>query len=533
MIKSVKWLLLAAFLLSGCSNSNFPKEYRLVVLFAVDQFPGELLQRIGHEFTGGLRWLLDNGIDYQNAHHEHGNTVTGTAHYVISSGRHPGPAAVLGNSWYVRELGRSVNCVEDSLAKPVGGNKKARSYRQTNSTSLGDWMKKSDPASKVFTVAGKDRAAVFMGGKNADLAIYYDYKGSFMTSDYYADELPSWLVEYNNELNFAVYRDSIWVHIANPGFYEKYGTADHHDGELDLFDNDTYSPTLPVSLNSRSEDETNEYIGATPWFDRTVIELAAKLVEEEQLGSDNSTDLLGVGISTADWIGHSHGPHSHEVLDYFLRLDRYLENFIQSIDDQVGLDNVLFVLTSDHGVGPLPEYLVTQGIDAGRLDRKDFKQRIKKVEKWSNGQIKFYGDGFYFLNEMSPKEEIGVLDKILQTFKGVYAIEKWMTKDEILSLEGNDPFSRRMRNMIHPEKSPDVIAVMKEYYSERFPLGATHGTPYDYDTHVPILFSHVGVKGKSVERAIATVDIAPTIAKLVGVDYPDEVDGQVLHEVIQ
>ncbi len=532
-MKQFKWLPLAAFLLQACGSQLIPENPRLVVYFVVDQMPAELIQRIESEFTGGFKWLLDHGVDFRNAHQEHANTVTGTGHFVLGSGRYPGPAGVLGNSWYVRELGRSVNCVEDSLAQAVGGVGKARSYRQTNATAIGDWMKQKDSNSKVFTVAGKDRSAVFMGGRNADLAVYYDWAGAFMTSDYYVAELPAWLVEYNKNLNFDAYRDSVWSHIADPSFYKKYGTADHQNGEVDIFENDPYSPTLPLSMKNKTAEEANNFIGATPWFDKTVLELATVIIDAEELGQDESTDLLGVGISMADWIGHNHGPHSHEVLDYFLRLDKYLMKFIQNLEEQVGLDNVLFVMSSDHGVGPLPEYLQTLGINSGRLDRDDFKKRINRIEEWSGNSIKFYSDGFYFPNNFPQKDRTAALVKISQTFDDVEAIEKWMTREEILALEDNDSFSRRLRNMIHPEKSPNVIVVIKEYFSERFPLGATHGTPYDYDTHVPIIFSHSNIRSKKVERNVATVDVAPTIARLVRAEIPTEVNGQVLSEVIK
>ncbi len=532
-MKGFKWLPLAAFLFSGCEISKFPENSRLVVFFVVDQLPGELMQRIESEFTGGFKWLLDHGVDFRNAHHEHANTVTGTGYFVLGSGRYPGPAGVLGNSWYVRELGRSINCVEDTIASPVGGLGKARSYRQTNATAIGDWIKENDIKSKVFSVGGKDRAAVFLGGKNADLAIYYDWAGSFMTSDYYAEKLPEWLMEYNEQLNFAAYRDSVWDHIAEPKFYAKYGTADHQEGEVDVFDAEPYSPTLPVSLASRSLAEANKYIGATPWFDKTVLELATVMIEKEELGQDEATDLLGVAISMADWIGHDHGPHSHEVLDYFLRLDKYLMKFINNIDNSVGLENVLFVLSADHGVGPLPEYLRSIGIDSERLDRDDFKERIKKIEVWTGNTIKYYGDGFYFPNDYIGKQKAEAFAMIAETFSDMKAIDSVMARDELYTSFDNDPFSRRMRNMIHPEKSPDVILVMKEYYSERQSLGATHGTPYDYDTHVPIIFSHSGMKSKRIERPIATVDIAPTIARLAGAKIPKEVDGSILYEILE
>ena len=532
-MKQFKWLPLVAFLFYNCSGPRIPENPRLVVFLAVDQLPGELMQRIESEFTGGFKWLLNHGIDFRNAHHEHGYTVTGTGYFVLGTGRYPGPAGVLGNSWYVRELNKNVNCVEDSIAKPIGGEGKARSYRQTNATAIGDWIKENDIRSKVFSVGGKDRAAVFLGGKNADLAIYYDWAGSFMTSDYYTKELPEWLVDYNEQLNFAAYRDSVWSHIAEQEFYAKYGTADHQEGEVDQFETDEYSPTLPISLKSKTIEEANEYIGATPWFDKTVLELATVMMEKEELGQDESTDLLGVGISMADWIGHDHGPHSHEVLDYYLRLDKYLMTFIQRVDELVGLNNTVFALSADHGVGPLPEYLRSIGIDSERLDRPAFKEKIKHIEKWSRNRIKFSGNGFYFPVDYNADQKVKTLAKIQLELENINAIEKVMTREEILDLDGNDPFCRRMRNMIHPTKSPDVFIVLREYYSERFPLGATHGTPYDYDTHVPIVFSHKSFKSQKITRAVATVDIAPTIARLVGAEIPMEVDGNVLEEIFK
>jgi len=532
-MKQFKWLPLAAFLFYNCSGPRIPENPRLVVFLAVDQLPGELMQRIESEFTGGFKWLLNHGIDFRNAHHEHGYTVTGTGYFVLGTGRYPGPAGVLGNSWYVRELNKNVNCVEDSIAKPIGGEGKARSYRQTNATAIGDWIKENDIRSKVFSVGGKDRAAVFLGGKNADLAIYYDWAGSFMTSDYYAEQLPSWLAEYNAKLDFATYRDSVWDHAAVPEFYAKYGTADHQEGEVDQFETDEYSPTLPISLKSKTIEEANVYIGNTPWFDKTVLELATVMMEKEELGQDESTDLLGVGISMADWIGHDHGPHSHEVLDYYLRLDKYLMTFIQHVDELVGLNNTVFALSADHGVGPLPEYLRSIGIDSERMDRNDFKKRVKKIEAWSENTIKYYGDGFYFPDEYIGKQKAAAFAMIADTFSDVKAIDTVLTRDEIYSSLGNDSFSRRLRNMIHPEKSPDVIMVLKEYYSKRSPLGVTHGTPYDYDTHVPIVFSHKSFKSQKITRAVATVDIAPTIARLVGAEIPMEVDGNVLEEIFK
>lgn len=532
-MKQFLWLPMAAFLFYSCSGPRFPEHPRLVVFLAVDQLPGELMHRIESEFTGGFKWLLDHGVDFRNAHHEHAYTVTGTGYFSLGSGRYPGPAGVLGNSWYIRTLDKTINCVEDSIAKSIGGTGRAASYRQTHATAIGDWIKDNNSKSSVISIAGKDRAAVFMGGKNADQAIYYNWKGAFITSDYYSESLPDWIVAFNENAGFETYRDSIWDHFAAPEFYAKYGTEDNFQGEVDEFDNEIYSPTLPVSFKKLSLDEINDKIGATPWFDKTVLEFAEKLVIQENLGQDDHVDLLNVGISMSDWIGHNHGPHSHEVLDYFLRLDHYLMKFINKIDNHVGLENVIFVLSSDHGAIPLPEYLQSIGIESGRLDYDIFKNRIKRIKKQLGEEIVYNGGGFYFPNHFTNQQKENALQFIKNELIDLNAFGHIFSREEILDMDEKTSFNRRLKNMIHPQLSPDVILVLREYFTNRFPLGSTHGTPYDYDTHVPLIFSHINTRPVRINRSVATVDIAPTIARLAGAEIPKEVDGNVLPEVLK
>ncbi len=526
------WLPLVAFLILSCTKQLISHRPKLVIMITIDQLPEELFHRIENEFTGGFKWLLDHGTFFRNTNHEHAYTVTGVGHFVLASGRYPGPAGVLGNSWYSRELKSSYYCVEDSIAKPVGGEGKARSYRQTTGSSMGDWVKMKDSKSKVFTVAGKDRAAVFMGGKNADLAIYYNYKGSFITSDYYTNQLPGWLEDFNRKLNFVTYRDSVWDHFGPPDFYEKYGTPDYFYGEQDLFDHSEYSPTLPISLKSKARNDANKYIGATPWFDRTVLTLAGKLIREENLGNDQHGDLLCISMSAADWIGHYYGPHSHEVLDYYLRLDQYLMTFINVVEYEVGLDNVIFVLSSDHGTMPLPEYMKLNGIDAGRLNTRILKEKVARIQKQTNGQVVYEAGGFYFPYKYTQEQKSVAFDVIKTELADMAGIDTLITRETILNMEGKDPFERRMKNMIHPVKSADIFILLKENYCYKFPFGTSHGTPYEYDTHVPLIFSSINMQSKNIERSVETVDIAPTIGKLLNANIPEEVDGHYLREII-
>ncbi len=530
-MKQFKWLPLAAFLFYSCSGPRIPENPRLVVFLAVDQLPGELMHRIESEFTGGFKWLLDHGIDFRNAHHEHANTLTGSGHFVIGSGRHPGPAGVLGNSWYVPALKKSINCVEDSIAKPVGANGNPRSYNQTNATAIGDWIKEKDSRSKVYTVSAKDRASVFLGGKNADLPIYYNWNGSFITSDYYTDKLPVWLSEINQSLDVNTYRDSVWDHLKEMEIYNRLCTEDDFYGEIDDF-HDEYSPTLPKSLSDIDIEKTGDFLVSMPWFERIVLNIALSATEMEELGKDEIVDLLGIGFSSADWIGHNHGPNSHEVLDYFLRLDQYLGQFIKQLDNVVGLDHITFVLSSDHGAIPLPEYLQSIGIESGRLDNDIFKNRIKRIKNQLGEDIIYNGGGFYFPHHFTRQQKENALQVIKNELIDLNAFGYIFSREEILNMDEKTAFNRRLKHMIHPQLSPDVSLVLREHYTSRFPLGSTHGTPYDYDTHVPIIFSHKSLKSQKITRPVATIDIAPTIARLVGAEIPIEVDGIVLEEII-
>ena len=273
-----------------------------------------------------------------------------------------------------------------------------------------------------------------------------------------------------------------------------------------------------------------------PWFEKEILNLSLKAIIEEGLGQKNEPDLLFVGLSAMDWIIHDYGPYSQEVMDAFIKLDIYLEKFIQNIDKLVGLDNVLFVLTSDHGGLPLPEYLVEKGEEAGRINNAHLKEALswvdeECVEKF--GQKFYYRDGSnFFLNiEDLKKENVSSNDifmiakKHLLNVKGIGAV---INKAEIIKSKNQDKITRRIKNMIHKTKSPEIFVIQKKHYLYRSPYGTSHGTPYDYDTHVPLIFAHKKYKKHINQVKVETVDIAPSIANYLGVNVPEYCDGKAL-----
>jgi predicted AlkP superfamily pyrophosphatase or phosphodiesterase len=492
----------------------------------------DLLTRFDDLYTGGFRWLIDHGIWFTNTHHEHSYTATGPGHYSIGSGQYPGGVGVIGNSFYDRDLKKKVNCVEDPNAKVIGAeNGNGRSYARYNTTGLGDWVKSSNPNSKVISIAGKDRAAVFLGGKNPDLALYFNYNGRFISSDYYVDSLPKWANDFNQNLNIESYKDSIWTKSLSDDIYLNYAREDFYQGEVDDYLNDEYSPVFPIGIDPK--EDPKEYLMARPWFEREMLKLVKEAVIHEELGQDSNPDMLFIGFSAMDWMTHLYGPNSQEIMDSYIKLDKYLGNFIEFIDETVGLENVLFTLTGDHGGLPLPEYVVEQGGTGGRIN----KDHLKEAWEWIDEEIEekfgknhYHRSGTnYFLNlAQLKKADIDPIEiyKIVQNYlTRVEGIEKVIFKQDILDSQETDKMTQRLKHMIHPHKTPEIFAIVSPGFVTKTPHGTGHGSPYDYDTHVPLIFSRESTIKQLDNSPRATVDIAPTIAQIFLFDIPENCDG--------
>ena len=526
-----KWFLMplvAAFLFMGCNiNNNKPK---LVVFIVVDQGMPELLEKYDHLFTGGYRWLKNNGVRFSQAHHEHGYTATGPAHFVFSSGQYPGTGGVIANQWFDRKLKRDWYCVEDTLSQVLREGSTGRSYRLIQSTTLGDWMKQANPESKVVSVAGKDRAAVLLGGKNPDMALWYGKQGGYTTSTYYGSKLPDWVISFNSHLNVSSYVDTVWNRLLPESIYTSNTRADFYKGEADWSQKEGYSPTFPITFDELGVKSMLGSFPYIPFGDEAMLQLGLIATEKHELGEDENTDILFLGLSATDGVGHEFGPHSHEQLDNYLRVDRHLGSFIKSVESSIGSGNTLYVLTSDHGSIALPEYLKSQGIDAGRIPKQMKDSLYADVQTKIDlhiGKNKVYrhGNSFYYdtsLNQLEREAATEILKSNLSKLDGIKSV---ITKKEILG-GGNSIYERRLKNMVHPQKSPDVFLIPKKYWTMKYPHGASHGTPYDYDTHIPLVFSRGGSKSKINTKRVESVDIAPTIAKYLNVQFPNDIDGK-------
>ena len=513
------------------ANENLlDKPPKLVVFLVIDQGTPDLLNKYDKLYSGGLRFLVDNGVNFTQTYHDYSNTSTGPGHFVLASGMHPGPVGIIGNQWYDRSLGRGWYCAEDTISYDLISKNKASSYRNIQATALGDWLKSQNPKSKVVSLSGKDRSAVMMGGKNPDGVFWYNKKGSFTSSSYYIKKIPFWLRKFNKDMGVKFYTDSTWSFLKNKNIYDENARSDYFYGENDWTTSDGYNPSFPIIFKDIQIDRLLNLFYVTPFGDRSLLELSSLAIKKYKLGKDDNTDLLFIGLSAADGVGHSFGPYSQEQLDNLLRLDKNLGHFIDNVDQKIGNSNVLYVLTSDHGVIELPEYLKDKGFTSGRIpsavrDSIIAKTLTKIDSDYGENKVNRYGYGFYYNDSIQKKERNEISQLLKKEMIKIPGIGMVLTKDEII-FSNDDKINLRLKNMIHPIKSPDVIIIPKRFWSTRSQAGASHGTPYDYDSHIPFFISSEGLKKISIETRISSIDIAPTVSSIIKVTVPDNVNGK-------
>jgi len=527
MIKRLLLSVISTFFIITCDTQNSTK---LVVFIVADQSSPFLLEKYDHLFTGGFRWLIDNGIVYNNAHHNHGNTSTGPGHFSLSTGVFTGNGGIVNNEWYDRKLKRSYYVVEDTTVFNLSGKDIGRSYQNIQNTNLADWIGQSNPNSKVVSLSGKDRSAVLFGGSDPDLVLWYDKKGNYNTSTYYTESLPMWVQNFNTKLNVTGYKDSTWSLLRDPEIYKKNTRVDNFQGEKIVSKKTDASPTLPLLLGDMSTKTLLNDFYEYPHADRSLIDLAIESISRLDLGSDSDLDLLFLGLSATDGVGHNFGPHSVEQLDNHLRLDNQLMRIINYIEDKVGYGNTMYVFSSDHGSLELPESLKLKKVSSGRVSRaqqkKVYSNILSEIEnKIGSEKVVLYDNNFYFDDSLTNQEEeiaSKVIKNLAITIDGVSMV---LSPEDIMA-HPNSKENIRLKNMIHLTKSPDIYVILKENWLWNSTTGTSHGSHYSYDSHIPLMFSKNGIQPYKIDNPAFSVDVSPSIAKYFGLKYPKDLDGK-------
>lgn len=517
-----------------------PTKPKLVVLISIDQFRGDYVERFQDQFLpaknggklGGFRFLMETGAHYTDAHHNHVPTATGPGHATLMSGSEPFINGIAGNDWFDRKTGKRVYCVDDASVKTVGGPSSPMSPRNLKVTTVGDELKMAtNGRSHVVGIAFKDRASILMAGHAADTVIWFDTKnGAWVTSTFYANQLPSWVEEINAKQIPAKTTGQKWEPLLGPDAYKNARVAPFAK---------PVSPTLAFSheIKPGLRDFTTSSFGQ-----EYVFQTVEKALDAESLGKHETPDVLVVNLSTNDYVGHAYGPNSPEVMDITVRTDRLLSGLLNAIDKRLGIDNVDVVISGDHGVVPIPE-------EADGTYRTGAK-RVLTAPVFKAVQAAFtreYGDGewviggddemYVYLNhklleekKIRPADAERLANTVVRNAPNVFAA---FTRTQVLQGElPRQEWTQLISNGYNAEFGGDVIFFFKPGDYVGGGTGTGHGAPWKYDSHVPIILRGPGITKGRFSRTVATADIAPTLANILGIEVPSGSVGHPLYEAI-
>lgn len=500
---------------------------KLVVAILVDQLRYDYLERFDQHFTtNGFRTFTKDGAFMTFARYPYYPTKTAPGHATFLSGSGPAVHGIIENDWFDKRTRRSMYCVEDKSVQGVGTTsaKGQMSPRNFMGTTLADSMR-THYGSKVIGISMKDRGAVLPAGKKPTGAYWFESKsGNFVSSTYYMAELPAWMQAFNARKVPASSIGQKWTRLLDPKHYPMKDDG-LSEGKLAGEKTSTFDHTI-----NDSKGEGAETIMPTPYGNQVLLELAKAAIEGEQLGQGAQPDVLCVSFSSIDYCGHLFGPASQEVMDMTLRLDRQLAELFTYLDQKIGMQNVTMVLTADHGVAPIPEQAAQNGFDAARV--KDTELMVDLLGKLDQK----FGPGKYFLN---PKPVEGNLyfnhdllnEKKLAPTELCNFIREWAldtgkfqavySREQLLDGRTPGHHGKLVFNGYNAERSGDVVLLAKPFLlMSGYPTGTSHGTPYSYDTHVPVCFYGSAFKPGRYADEFYITDIAPTLAAALRVEQP-------------
>jgi hypothetical protein len=527
----------------------------------VDQLRGDMPYRYYDRLSeGGFRYLLKHGTVYTDAHHRHSNTETIVGHATLATGADPAAHGMVANVWFDRETGELGYNIEDDRYPLLPTREKEEKDAEIDPTQKVARTKGRSPAailastfsdelavhyggqSKIFGVSVKDRGAVSMAGHAGKAFWFSKESGDFITSTFYYREYPAWVSAWNAGRRADQWHNKSWKLMHEKATY-RFGEMDGRPYETDL---PGYGRTFPHAYGGPDNKYFYTLLTISPVGDELTLDFAKALIENEQLGRDDIPDYLSISFSSTDYVGHLFGPSSLESEDNILRLDRTLADLIRFVDEKIGLQHTLIVLSADHGAPEAPEYMASLGmeckrIDPGTIDKEPALERLKQRFGIGRELIETYFHPYLYL-----KREV-IREKGLDQAEVERAVAAELMKFDgvALAVSSSDirsgnlpeaPIIQQIRRNYHLKRSGDVYVVQEPYWhlyeEESIRLTAIHGSPWRYDTYVPIIFAGAGVSPRRISRRVHPVDIAPTLAVSLGVKQPSGSVGRPLEEIL-
>ena len=523
-------------------KDNKPK---LVIGIMVDQMGWEFLSKFKSVFAvdGGFNRLLNNGANCTNTHIPYLPTVTGCGHATVYTGSVPAFHGITGNIFWDYELQKKVNCTEDNNVHGVGSNSEKNgrmSPKNLWATTIADQLKLFyNFKNKTYGISIKERGAILPVGQSANGAFWYDNKtGNFISSTFYMNKLPNWLTAFNNQKKVDSFYKYQWKLSLPAKAYEIVFDSNFNKYVENPFDKNLPS-IFPYSFERFIGKDYNK-ISSTPFSLNLLLELAKTLIKEEHLGKSDLTDLLAISFSATDYIGHSFGPNSIEVMDTYIKLDKVLGDLLDYLDKSIGINEYTLFLTSDHGVMPISTYLNDHRLKSDHINDNSIKIMIDKILDSANINKKVVTtvleSHIYFNDSIMNHLDRNYIVRIIKQF----LIRK---NDNILMVIDNtniggqfinQNLSNLVANSYNPKRSGDLLIILKPFViNSEYPKGTSHGSWYNYDSHIPLIFYGNGVKPGKITRATYMTDIAPTISQLLEIQEPNASIGNTIQEVLK
>ena len=533
---------------------------RLVLQITVDQLRADLIERYSAGFgQDGFRYLLNNGSVYTNAHHRHANTETIVGHTTLATGADPAVHGMVANLWFDRKTGQQVYNVQDPdypLVGAKGIDKDAeidptqraattdgRSPRNIATSTLSDEMaQRFGPGAKIFGVSVKDRGAISMAGHGGQAYWFSKAEGRFVTSTYYRDDYPGWIADWDAKGLVGAYAGQHWNLLLDRSQYQ-FSDRDDQPWETEM---PGYGRVFPHAFGPADSPYFTTFLTLSPAGDALTVDFAKTLLVAEQLGQDEIPDFLSVSLSSTDYVGHIFGPSSLESEDNLKHLDRQLAGLLAFVDETVGLENTLVVLSADHGAAENPGYLATVGIEAqlfdfDAVDTGPGLTRLKQEFGVSQDLIRNFSQPYVYLDQqviadrgLDPATvEAAVAGEIARLPGIAFAVGSTALRQGAVA---DTEVSRTVLRNFNADRSGDIYVVFEPHWFvadfDGLHVAASHGSPWGYDTHVPVILSGPGVPVQSIARRVETVALAPTIALYLGTKIPSGSSGDALWEVL-
>ena len=517
-----------------------PESARLVVVLMVDQMRGDYLERWQKQFAeGGFRRLMADGAWFPGCHYPYATTSTGPGHASVLSGTSPATHGIINNNWYDRTVGADVYCATEprySLVPPPAKGKAspAGSPGRMLSPTLADSLKATTKGQgKVFGLSLKDRSAILPAGSRPDGVYWFDDR--FVTSTFYRDGVHPWVDTFNTSGKADEYFGRPWDKLRSDIDYAEFSGPDDAPGEGAGRKQGTTFPHPVTGGLTAPGPAYYDALANSPFGNDLLLALAKECVTAEQLGRDDTPDLLCLSFSSNDLIGHTWGPDSQEVMDVTLRTDAQVADLLTFLDTNVGVGRYAVVMTADHGVCPLPEWSTGRGQKAARVDTKTIltgaERHLKEAFSGPEGQrlIEASPVPYIYLNRRSlaarKLDPDTVADSLAQWLRGQDGVERVFTRKQLVAppTADEDAITGRVRKAYRPDRGGDIYVVTDEFsLASSSGSGTSHGTPHDYDTHVPLVAFGPGVAGGRRDDAVTPQHASVIAARFLGVAPPKD-----------